>query len=158
MYTSHERVINTENHVHTKAKTEYKRILVPVSGTEADEEAMKLACRMAKKNKDKIWSVYVITIRRSLPLDAEIESEIRGAEAVLGHIEQVAEEQEYEAETDILQAREAGPAIIDDAIERKVDLIILGIEYKTRFGQFNMGDVTLYVLKHAPCAVILLQK
>ena len=30
---------------------EFHKILVPVVGTEADEEAMKLACRLAKKNK-----------------------------------------------------------------------------------------------------------
>ena len=53
---------------------EFHKILVPVVGTEADEEAMKLACRLAKKDKGKVWSVYVVTIKRALPLDAEIES------------------------------------------------------------------------------------
>ena len=97
---------------------EFHKILVPVVGTEADEEAMKLACRLAKKDKGKVWSVYVITIKRSLPLDAEIESEIKEAEAILDHIESVAEEQDYEVETDLLQSREAGPTIIDEAVER----------------------------------------
>jgi len=41
---------------------EFEKILVPVGGTEADEEAMRLACRLAKKDKGKIWAVYVITI------------------------------------------------------------------------------------------------
>ncbi len=119
---------------------------------------MKLACRLSRKNRDKIWSVYVISVRRSLPLDAEIDSEIRAAEAVLDHIEQVAEEQDYEVETDILQAREAGPAIIDDAVERQIDLIIMGIQYKTHFGQFSLGDAVPYVLTHAGCPVLLLRK
>ncbi len=119
---------------------------------------MKLACRLSKKNRDKIWSVYVISVKRSLPLEAEIDSEIRAAEAVLDHIEQVAEEQDYEVETDILQAREAGPAIIDDAVERQIDLIIMGIPYKTHFGQFSLGDAVPYVLKHAGCPVLLLRK
>jgi len=134
---------------------EFSKILVPVAGTEADEEAVKLACRLAKKDKGKIWSVYVITIKRSLPLDAEIESEIREAEAILDHIERVAEEQDYEVETDILQAREAGPAIIDEAVERNINLILMGVKYKSRFGQFSLGNVVPYVLKNAPCPVIL---
>ena len=135
-----------------------KSILVPVVGTGADEEAMRLACRLAKKGKGEIWSVYVIAIKRSLPLNAEIESEIRKAEDILNHIDEIAEEQDYEIETDVLQAREAGPAIIDEAIERGVDLILMGIEYKKHFGQFSLGNVVPYVLKNAPCSVILYQK
>jgi len=134
---------------------EFHKILVPVSGTEADGEAMRLACRLAKKNKAKIWAVYVIAVKRSLPLDAEIESEIKKAEDILDHIESVAEEQDYEVETDLLQAREAGPSIVDEAVERGVDLILMGVTYKKRFGQFSLGNVVPYVLKNAPCHVIL---
>ena len=134
---------------------EFHKILVPVGGTEADEEAMRLACRLAKKNKGKIWAVYVITLKRYLPLEAEIGSEIQQAEGMLDHIESVAEEQDYEVETDILQAREAGPAIIDEAVERDIDLILMGVKYIRRFGQFSLGSVVPYVLKNAPCPVIL---
>ena len=72
---------------------EFHKILVPVSGSEADEEAIRLACRLAKKDKTKIRAVYVITVKRTLPLDAEIESEIRKAEGILDHVERIAEEQ-----------------------------------------------------------------
>ena len=134
---------------------EFRKILVPVSGTEADEEAMKLACRLAKKDKGRIWSVYVVTIKRAPPLDTEIESGIETAEAILDHIEMVAEEQDCEIETDVLQAREVGPAIIDEAVEREVDLILMGAKYKRRFGQFSLGSVAPYVLQNSLCPVIL---
>ena len=134
---------------------EFHNILVPITGTKADEEAMKLACRLAKKDKGKIFTVYVTTIKRTLPLDAEIESEIKKAEGILDHIEAVAEEQDYEIETDLLQAREAGPTIVDEAVERQVDLILMGVSSKRRFGQFSLGNVVPYVLKNAPCRVIL---
>jgi len=134
---------------------EFHKILVPVGGTDADEEAIKLACRLAKKNKAKIRAVYVITVKRALPLDAEIASEIRKAEGILDHVESVAEEQDYEIETDLLQAREAGPTIIEEAAEQEVDLILMGVKYKRRFGQFSLGSAVPYVLKNAPCRVIL---
>lgn len=134
---------------------EFRKILVPVVGTEADEEAMKLACRLAKKDKGKVWAFYVITVKRALPLDAEIEPEIEKAEGVLDHIEMVAEEEDYEVETDVLQAREAGPAIIDEAVDKGVDLILMGVKHKRWFGQFSLGNVVPYVLKNAPCPVIL---
>jgi len=136
---------------------EYRNILVPVAGTEADDEAMKLACRLATKDKGKIWAVYVITIKRTLPLEAEIDSEMRKAEEILAHIEMVAEDEDYEVDTDVLQAREVGPAVVDEAGERKVDLIIIGFKQKRRFGQFSLGNVAPYVLKNAPCPVLLLQ-
>ena len=136
---------------------EFHKILVPVMGTEADEEAVKLACRLIKKrNKSKIWAVYVITIKRTLPLDAEMESEIKKAEAILDHMEMTAEEEGCEIDTDILlQAREASLAIVDEAVEQGVDLIVMGVTYGTRFGQFSLGSVAPYVLKNAPCRVIL---
>ena len=134
---------------------EFSKILVPVIGTEADEEAIKLACRLAKKDKGKIFAVYVIAIKRALPLDAEIESEIRKAEGILDHMEIYAEAQDYEIETDLLQAREAGPAIVDEAVEREISLILMGVTYGTRFGQFSLGNVVPYVLKNARCRVIL---
>ena len=136
---------------------EFHKILVPVIGAEADEEAIKLACRLAKRDKGKIWAVYVITVKRFLPLDAEIEPEIRNGEDILDHIERIAEEEDYEVETDLLQSREAGPTIVDEAVERDVDLILMCVKYKRRFGQFSLGNVAPYVLKNAPCRVILYQ-
>ena len=134
---------------------EFSNILVPVIGTEADEEAVKLACRLARQDKSRIWVVFVITVKRTLPIEVEMQSEIKKAEEVLDHMERLAAEQGCRIETDLLQAREAGPTIIDEALEREVDLILIGISYKTRFGVFSLGSVVPYVLKNAPCRVLL---
>jgi nucleotide-binding universal stress UspA family protein len=134
---------------------EFHSILVPVGGTEADDEAIILACRLAKPDKAKICVVNVIPIERTLPLDAEIEDEVQKAERILDHVESIAKGQGYSIETDLLQARGAGPTIVDEAVERGVDLIVMGVEYKMHFGQFSLGTVIPYVLKNAPCQVIL---
>jgi nucleotide-binding universal stress UspA family protein len=136
----------------------FKEILVPVAGTPADEETIRLACRLAKGNKGKVWAVSVVTIKRALPIDAEIESEIKKAEGILDKAENIAEEEDCEIGTDVLQAREVGPAIIDEAVERGVSLILMGISYKQRFGQFSLGSAVPYVLKNSPCPVILYQQ
>lgn len=137
---------------------EFTRILVPVGGSTVDDEAMELACRLAKKNKAKIWAVYVIEVKRTLPLEAEIETEVKKGEEILDHIETVAENEEYEAESDLLQSRDVGPTIIDVAVEREVDLILMGINYKRRLGQYSLGNVAPYILKNSPCRVILYQQ
>lgn len=135
----------------------FSRILVPVTGRQADEEAIELACRLARPERSEICAIYTITMRRDLPLDAEIESEIQKAEDILSHFEEVARKENYKIATDILQAREAGPAIVNEAAERECDLILLGIAYKTRFGEYSLGEVVPYVLKNTPCRVILYQ-
>jgi len=132
-----------------------ERILVAVSGKDADVEAVKLACDLAKKPKAKVYVVYVIEVKRSLPLDAVIESEITKAEKVLARAEEIAADRDYEVETDLIQAREVGPAIVDEAMEREVNLILMGVTYKKRFGVFNLGRVISYVLEGAPCRVLL---
>ena len=132
-----------------------ERILVAVSGKEADVEAVKLACDLAKKSKAEVYVVYVIEVKRSLPLDAVIDSEIEKAEKVLTRAEDIAADRECEVETDLIQAREAGPAIVDEAVERMVDLVLIGVTYKKRFGVFGLGRVIPYVLEEAPCRVLL---
>jgi nucleotide-binding universal stress UspA family protein len=132
-----------------------ERILVTVSGKEADTETVKLACDLAKKPKAKIYVVYVIEVKRSLPLDAVIESEIHRAEEALAHAEDVASDRDYEVETDLIQGRDVGPAIVDEAMDKEVDLILMGFTYKKRFGVFNLGRVIPYVLEEAPCRVLL---
>jgi len=133
-------------------------ILVPVAGHPIDEEAVQLACRMAKATKGRVYTVYVIEVTRTLPLNAEIEPDVRKGEAVLDRVEQLAEELDFEVESELLQAREVGPAVVDEAIERGVDLIVLGVPYKKRFGEFNLGKVAPYVLKNAPCRVWLVRQ
>ena len=136
---------------------DFDRVLVPVSGTKADDEAIRLACLLTKKTKGKIWAVYVITVKRTLPLDAELDADMKAGEDILNHAEAIAEDQEYEIETDLLQAREAGPTIIDESIDHEVNLILIGTEYKRNFGQFSMGSVIPYVLRNAPCRVLVYQ-
>ena len=138
-----------------KKKVAFHRILVPITGTDADDETMRTACWVAKRDKSRLFAMYVITIKRSLPLEAEIESETRRAEELLVHMEKIAEEEDYLIETDLLQAREIAPTIVDQAVDRKIDLIVMGVKPQSRFGQFSLGSIVPYILKNAPCQVML---
>ena len=54
----------------------------------------------------------------------------------------------------LVQARDVGAAIVDEAVERGADLLIVGLPYRKRFGgDFAIGRTVPYVLKNAPCAV-----
>ncbi len=133
----------------------FEKILVPITGLPVDDEALRLACELARKPKSKVHVFHVIEVDRRLPIDAVIENEIEKAERILTHAENVAMEADYEIETDLVQSREAGPSIVDEAVEGEYDLIVMGMIYKKRFGMFHMGEAIPYVLESAPCRVIL---
>jgi nucleotide-binding universal stress UspA family protein len=135
-----------------------KKILVPVTGNSADDEVIELSCKLAARSKAKVYVVYVIEVERSLPLDSPTEAELEKAERILTHAEEVATNVGYEIETDLLTAREAGPGIVREAVERGVDLIVMGMGYKVRFGKFDLGETVPYVLKESPCQVLVYRR
>jgi putative phosphoesterase len=132
-------------------------ILVPVSGTPAGYEALSLACNLSKRGKGKVYAVYVIEVARTLALDAEMVPEAQAAEEVLVRAEEIGDQLDCKLEGEILQARDAGHAIVDEAIERNVSAIFLGVGYEKPLGEFELGQTARYVVEHAPCQVILLR-
>lgn len=132
---------------------EARRILVPVKGNPTDDEVIQLALELAQRNKAQVFAIHVIEVKRTLPLDAELQEEAERGEDVLNRAEHIADRGGQSIHTDLLQARDVGPAIVDEALERGIDLIVLGITYKKRFGEFDLGKTAPYVLKHAPCRV-----
>ena len=132
-----------------------KEILVPVDGSAASLDALALACMLAKRNKGRIYAVYVVEVARTLPLDAELRPEATHGEEILAQAERVADSLDSKVAGELLQARDAGHAIVDEAIERAVDGIVLGISYKHPLGEPQMGRTAQYILRNAPCQVIL---
>ncbi|MGA2159450.1 MAG: universal stress protein [Dehalococcoidia bacterium] len=134
---------------------EIDKILVAARGNGVDQVAVELACKLGKKSKAKIYIVYVIEVNRSLPVDAIIKPDMELAEKVLLEAEEYAQDNDFEVDTEIIQAREVGPAIIEVARQNNVDMIIMGITYKKRFGSFTMGNAVPHVLEEAPCRVLI---
>jgi len=73
---------------------------------------------------------------------------------VLDAAEEIAEQSKVTLEPVLLQARDVGAAIVDEAVERGADLLVVGLPYRKRFGgEFAIGRTIPYVLQNAPCAV-----
>lgn len=135
--------------------TRVKRILVPVEGAPTDHESIVLACSMAKRDRSDILLLYVIEVRRNLPIDAELTEEIERGEAALDNVQRFADKIGCRVTTDLLQAREAGAAIVNEAVERDAQLIVMGVPYHEKFGEYCVEPRAQYVLEHAGCRVIL---
>jgi nucleotide-binding universal stress UspA family protein len=90
-----------------------------------------------------------------MALDAAMEEEARQGETVLSEAEKYADEMDYEVSGELLQARDAGHAIVDEAAERDASAIVLGVSYSSTMGEFELEPDAQYVVKNAPCQVIL---
>jgi nucleotide-binding universal stress UspA family protein len=141
--------------------TRYERILVPVDGSVGDEQVMSIVAELAHDHKVAVTLIYVVEVQQSMPLDAELPDEIYRGEAILDRAERLAagcvHHKLLDVSTDLLQARSAGAAIVDEAIERRVDAIVMAAGNRTIHGKVTMGETINYVLRNAPCEVIAIR-
>jgi nucleotide-binding universal stress UspA family protein len=136
-----------------------KRIVLAVNGGSSDEQIVRVACALARPKKAELIAVHVVEIGWSLPLDADVAGRSEEAQRVLDMVEGTAEAEKMSMETVLFQARDVGAAIVDEASERDADMLILGLPYKKRFGgDFAIGRTVPYVLKNAPCAVMVIRE
>ena len=132
----------------------FRRAVLAVNGGPTDTEIVRLACDLAKPWKAEVVAVHVVEIDWTLPLDADIASRSEEAQRVLDQAEAVAERAKYRVQVVLLQARDVGAALIDEASERNADLLVIGLPYRTKFGgDFAIGRTIPYVLKNAQCQV-----
>lgn len=137
----------------------YRRILVPINGTSDDYQILELAGTLAEKKNAEVILVYVVEVRQSLPLDASLPQDVADGESALSRAEQFsrhkAEHKLQKINTELLQARNIGAAIVDEAMQRDVDVIVMGCRNRTHLGKISLGDTVPYVLKNATSRVIL---
>jgi len=132
----------------------FDRILVPLAGTEADDAALRLAAILLAGTPGKAFLLHVIEIPFERQLDAQDPAAVAFADEALGHGLAFLSEHEVQAETGIAQARAAGAAIVDDAVERRADLIVMGLRYKRRFGGgWDAGRTVPYVMRNSTAPV-----
>lgn len=128
-------------------------ILVPLKGSNSDHEIMRQAALIAKKNHALLYAVHVVVVPQEFALESDHPDEVAHGEHVLEEASKVALEYNIEFESGILQARQAGVAIVEEAIERGASLIMMAVTFRDRRGEFNMGRTVPYVLRNAPSRV-----
>jgi nucleotide-binding universal stress UspA family protein len=133
----------------------FSSVLVSVAGNDSDEEAVKMACGMLNGNKGRLHILYIIEVERTWPVDAEIPVATARGDAVLRRMEEVAQPFKLDPQAELLQSRQAGHAVVQEAVDKDVDAIVMAVPYQTRYGEFSLGTTIPYVFEHAPCQVIL---
>ncbi len=156
----------------------FRSILVPVFDTKLDDDIVATAGRLAAAEQEEsgggeeethLALVYVIDVPLTLPLDAELPPEVeQEAQRALKRASDVGEEYEdVKVTTEVARARGVGPGIVEAARRYASEAIVIGGEPPTKIkGGARLGGIggarpaeigaaTEYVLKKAPCRVLL---
>jgi nucleotide-binding universal stress UspA family protein len=132
----------------------FRRAILALAGGAPDDRIVHLAAELGRTAHSELIGVHVVEVGWSMPLDADIAVRSEEAQQILDHAELTAERLRAKLEPVLLQAREVGAALVDEATEREADLLVVGLPYRKRFGgDFAIGRTIPYVLKHAPCEV-----
>jgi len=140
----------------------YRRIVVPIQGSQLDTRAIDLAIAIAGRfGGCSLTLVYVAEVPQHMPLDAELSDEVSDGEKILSRVAAYAQAGNdtrwQRVTTELLQARSASAAIVDEAIERGADAVVLAVENHREHGVVTQGETVPYVLRNAPCDVILIR-
>jgi nucleotide-binding universal stress UspA family protein len=132
----------------------YERILVPLAGHDVDDLALRLTVALLAGTQGQASLLHVIEVPFERQLDVEDEDAMARAEQVLERGEAFLREHGVTARTSMVQARVAGAAIVDDAVELGAELILMGLPYKKRLGgQWDAGRTVPYVMRNSTAPV-----
>jgi APA family basic amino acid/polyamine antiporter len=154
---------------------EFSTILVPVFGTDLDDDIIATAGRLADaevvegKQRPRMDVVFVAEVPLTVPIDAPLPQETRDrGDRALARADEIGQEYEnVEVGTAFVRARSIGAGIVSEARQRDAEVIVMGGEppSKVRGGAIlggigavrpdEVGRVTEYVLRKAPCRVLV---
>jgi len=136
---------------------EYRRLVVPVIAGQPSDDAMDVACRLAAEKGSRIVALSVIEV----PLDRLLSESPRELEVQANREldEAVAIGDSYGVRVvgRLDRARSAGQAIVAEAGARDAEIIVIGSPRRrlTSSQAAVFGKTVDYVLKHAPCRVLV---
>jgi len=156
----------------------FRHILVPVFGTKLDDDIVATAGRLAAAEQEesgdeggetRLDVAYVVEVPLTMPLDAELPPEVEEeARRALERASDVGEEYEdVKVVAEVIRARDVGAGIVEAARRKGSEAIVIGGEPPSRIkGGARLGGIgaakpaeigaaTEYVLKKAPCRVLL---
>jgi nucleotide-binding universal stress UspA family protein len=142
-----------KQHVQTK-----RNVLVAIGGKAVDDEVVSLACTVAKAKKVNVFVCYGIEVPRKLALDAELPEETQAANDALERASAIAEQLHVRVQPEIIQSRNFGQSLVDEAVAHDCSLLVVGLPYQLGLGgHFDLGGTVDYVLKNAMCRVWMIR-
>ncbi len=157
--------MTTENKAASNSKIQMRKILAPIDGSECSLNAAKYAIKVAKDENADLFCIHVIA---SVPYGyassppaidqyfRDIEEKVQSWFDKVRDMTMNEGIPELKTET-FVDVKSVIGSIIDYAINRDVDLIVIGTRGRTGLKRFLMGSVANGVVQHAHCPVLLVR-
>ena len=136
---------------------EYRRLLVPVVAGQPSDDALDMACSLAAERGARIVALNVLEVPLGRPLDDDLDELEDAANRELDEAIAIGDSYGIRVLDRLVRARSAGPAIVEEAERRGTEIIVIGTPRKslTRAQRAVFGRTVDYVLRHAPCRVMV---
>ncbi len=135
---------------------EKPKVMVALRDTETAGSLTKLACQMATLVGTNVVALHVIEVPPGLPIDVEDPIFERPGQQVLSLARQIASNNfSMQITTRLLKARHAGEAIVGEAKEHGIDLLIIGYHHNHGLAETLLGSTVQHVTHHAPCRLLV---
>jgi APA family basic amino acid/polyamine antiporter len=149
-----ERVVSADEHVGL-TEAQYSSILVPMKLGPIGEEMVATAVKLAQEAGASVWALHVTRVPMERELDQEMAEEEERAQASLSEAQALGADHGVEVKKKTVRARSIGQAIVEQAEELGVDLIVVGSSPRWRRQSRFFSPTVEYVLKKAPCEVLV---
>lgn len=132
------------------------KIMVALRDCGSAEGLTSLACQLAGGAGAELIALHVVQIPLATPLEAADKILDQEGKDILSQAARIAAGKVPGGiSTQLLRARNAGEAIVAEAREQRVDLLVLGHHRKHELREFLLGSTARHVAHHAPCRVII---
>jgi len=136
---------------------EYRRILVPTIAGQASDDALDVACSLAAERGASVVALAVVEVPLDLPLAAPLPDAEQAANRELDEAVEIGDSYGVRVRPRLVRGRSAGRAIVAAAERQMAEVVVMGLPRRrpTSRQAALLGRTVDYVLRHAPCRVML---
>ena len=137
-----------------------EKILLATDMSDYSEGAVREAIKFASKCSSRIYACMTLETNPEYESIGSnvFEKEEEEATAHLKAIKARAEREGVSCETVLHESRDAAEAIIEEATDKKADMIVIGRRGRKGVAKALMGETAAKVITHAPCKVLVVPK
>lgn len=155
-----EAVSNMDIMYKTQLMGELKSLLLAVDGSPYSDGAIKEAMLLAKSCGIRLTMLYVLGLSDGFESGGLtfVEHTDTAMQDYFDNLREAAAEENVELDIVVRRTSDAYKGIIEEAIDKKSDVIIMGRRGMTGLKRVLMGSVTAKVIAYAPCKVLIVPK